>query len=69
LRTPALDAWRKELAAGQRTKTTFDALSRAACAEAAALEFANIPALAAAYRDDARRIILEAARQQHRGAA
>jgi len=64
--TPALDAWRQELAAGQRTRPRSTPCRVAACAEAAALEFANIPALAAAYRDDARRIIVEAARQQHR---
>lgn len=63
MRTPALDAWRKEIA-GQRAATTFDPLWRAACAEANALEFAFIPALAASCMDDARRIILDAARRQ-----
>jgi hypothetical protein len=67
-RTPALDLWRQELAAGQRTTTTFDPLWRAACAEAAALEFASIPELAQAYLADARRIIREAVREQQRGA-
>ena len=58
--TPALDAWRAELAAGKRTRETFDALWRAACSEALALEFADIPALAEAYRTDARGIVREA---------
>ena len=33
-----LAVWRRELRAGQRTRTTFDATWRAACAEADALE-------------------------------
>ena len=69
MRTPALDAWRRELAAGERTKMTCDALWQAACEEANALEFAFIPELAASCRHAARRIVLEAARQQQRGAA
>jgi len=64
MRTPALDLWRKELAAGARTKTTFDVLWKAACLEAAALEFVSIPELAAAYLDDARRVILEAVKRR-----
>lgn len=64
MKTPALDLWRKELAAGARTTATFDALWKAACAEAAAREFANIPELADAYLRDARRIVLDAAKRQ-----
>jgi len=64
VKTPALDLWRKELAAGTRKKTNNDTLWRAACAEAAALEFASIPELAAAYLDDARRLILDAVRRE-----
>lgn len=63
MKTPALDLWRKELLAGARTKRTFDALWRAACCEAAALEFQRIPNLAAAYLEDARQIIRKAARE------
>ncbi len=36
--TPALRAWRAELAAGKRAPTTLDTLWRAACEEANALE-------------------------------
>jgi hypothetical protein len=38
LPTPSLDAWRRELAAGQRTLVTLDAVWRAACGEQHALE-------------------------------
>ena len=38
VRYPALARWRRELAAGERTITTFDPLWRAACAEAEQLE-------------------------------
>ena len=69
MRTPALDAWRRELAARERTKTTFDVLWRAACREATALEFAAIPQLAASCLADAKRIILAARRQQRQAAA
>ena len=37
-RSPALDTWRAELAAGKRTRYTFDALWQAACAEMNAAE-------------------------------
>ncbi len=59
--TPALTAWRQELAAGKRTVTTFDPLWRAACEEMSALE-APTPELAATYFREARRIIRAAAR-------
>ena len=36
--TPALDAWRAELAAGRRTRTDYDVLWRAASCEQQALE-------------------------------
>jgi len=54
--TPALDAWRRELQAGQRTRCSFDWLWRAACEEMNALE-APTPALAASYFRHARRIV------------
>lgn len=68
MKTPALTAWRREIAAGERTPHTLDALWRAACAEQRGLEFvaAGLPLLAETARDEARRIIkravLEAAR-------
>lgn len=52
------------MAAGERTRETFDVLWRAACLERSALEFAGIPQLAHAYLEDARRLILGAAKQQ-----
>jgi hypothetical protein len=61
IRTPALDTWRRELATGQRTRTTFDALWRAACAEMAALE-APVPEIRDSCLAEARRII-ESARK------
>lgn len=54
--TPALDAWRRELAAGTRTPTTFDWLWRAACEELNALE-APTPALAASHLREAHSIV------------
>ena len=69
MNTPALRAWREELRRGERTPATFDALWRAACEEANALEFASIPELAACFQREARRIILEAAKQQRGEAA
>jgi len=68
--TPALTAWRAELAAGERTPTTFDALWRAACEEANALEAhaAGLPGLAVAFLVDAREIIHDEIERQ-RGAA
>ena len=44
--TPALTAWRRELARGARTVATFDALWRAACWEARGDEDARVTALA-----------------------
>ena len=56
--TPALDAWRAELARGERSRTTFDPLFRAACEELNALE---APAeLRPGYLTRARRIITAA---------
>jgi len=69
MRTPALDTWRAELAAGQRTPYDFDPLFRAACREADALGFQSIPQLAEACLRDARKIIAAAAREQQRGSA
>ena len=65
MKTPALTAWRREIAAGERTTTTFDALWRAACAEQTALEYLEmgLPLLAETARDEARRIIKRAARE------
>jgi len=59
-RSPALDVWRKELAAGLRTATTFDPLWRAACWEAAAKEADSSQQLdlAGRLRREARDIIL-----------
>lgn len=62
IHTPALDAWRRELATGQRTRTTFDALWRAACAEMAARE-APVPEIRESCLAEARRII-ESARKE-----
>ena len=61
---PALEAWRRELAAGVRTATTFDPLWRAACREQRALDYATFPAIAARYRREAAEIIRTAARMQ-----
>lgn len=60
IKTPALDAWRRELAAGQRTKYDFDPLWRAACRESDALDLQSIPRLAEVGLRDARRIIRNA---------
>jgi hypothetical protein len=67
--TPVLTTWRRELAAGRRTPLTFDPLWRAACAEVWALEHATVPKTAAAFRREARTIILDAARRATVGAA
>ncbi len=61
---PALDAWRAELAWGERTPTTLDALYRAACAEANAREFEGIPALWRGFMEESRTIIAEAIREE-----
>jgi len=60
-RTPSLDLWRRELADGKRTRTTYDPLQKAACDEASALEQPT-PELAESYLERARRIIRDAAR-------
>ncbi len=56
--TPALDAWRTELARGERTRTTFDPLFRASCEELNALEAPS--ELRPGYLARARRIITAA---------
>lgn len=63
MKTPALDAWRHELATGVRSATTFDALWEAAAAEMQAVEALQngLPALADRRGADARRIIEAAA--------
>ena len=68
VRTPALDAWRLEWVRGERTRTTFDALWRAACCEQNAIEASadGLHDAAAGYLRDAARIIREAADQQRR---
>ena len=68
LRTPALDAWRRELAAGERTATTFDALWRAACEDMNALEAgrAGLIGTSARCRREAQEIIRRAAREAAR---
>ncbi len=65
MRTPALTAWRQEIAAGERSQTTFDALWDAACAEMSALEFdaQGLLGLAASCQRDAQRIVRSAARR------
>jgi hypothetical protein len=62
--SPALTEWRRQLAAGERTTHTFDALWRAACAEAGAEEHERdgLPAIAASLRREAGRIVRTAAR-------
>ena len=64
MKTPALDAWRRELVSRKRTKFTFDALWRAACAEANALEFPGIATLAEKCQADARQIVSDASRKR-----
>ncbi len=65
-RYPALEAWQEELREGKRTRETFDALWRAACTEANAREFENIPGLHQRLMSDARKIIEQALREQTR---
>lgn len=57
--TPALAAWRAELAVGKRTAYTFDPLWRAACSEMNALEAeaAGLPEIGAGYRREALEIL------------
>ena len=63
---PALVAWERELQRGERTTTTFDVLHAAACREANAKEFENIPQLHRTNMQEAARIIREAARRVKR---
>ena len=56
--TPALRAWWAELAAGTRTRTTFDALHAAACAEQSGLDALAWGLDDAAARDFARAVEL-----------
>ncbi len=65
--TPALDAWRAELRRSERTKTTFDPLWSAACAEQWAVDLARYPQLAEGFRRDAVKILRDAAACQRRG--
>ncbi len=67
-RTPALDAWRRELAENKRTTYTFDALWRAACEDMNALE-APTPELRAKSLENARRILADAVKRQGSTAA
>ncbi len=62
MKTPALDLWRRELKAGARTPTTFDALWKAACLEMNAIESQGAPRIAAAYRAEALAVLRAAAR-------
>ena len=65
-RYPALEAWREEIRAGERSVRDFDALWRAACCEQWAADFVawGLPHIALAFREDAKRIVLDAAREQ-----
>ena len=63
MRTPALDAWRRELALGLRTPLTFDALWEAACAEAEALDHRDVPTVARSCLRDAHQIIRRAIKE------
>ena len=56
---PALAAWRRELAAGERTPTTFDPLHAAACLEMSALEHDadGIAEVAVSYRREAAHLL------------
>ena len=62
-RSPALALWRRELAAGLRSPTTFDDLWRAASAEQLAedLEAQGLPANALSRRREAAEVIRRAA--------
>lgn len=58
----ALREWRRQLAAGERTRLTFDPLFYAACAEMNARDYLRVGVLGAAndYRRQAARLIVEA---------
>lgn len=64
--SPALRAWRRELADRQRTPVTFDALWRAASREQLAMEAEadGLAELARSYRREAARILGDAAQEQ-----
>ena len=70
-RFPALALWHDELDAGVRTPTTFDALYRAACAEADAREFygMRIPELGDRSMAQSREIIRQAGPNFAKGSA
>ena len=62
--TPALDEWRRELAAGVRTLHTFDALWRAACEEMNALDaLRDCPDHVPGYSSAAQGIVRDALRE------
>jgi hypothetical protein len=63
---PALVEWLGELRTGERSRTDFDALYQAACREQWAADFAawGLPDIAQQFREDAMRIILDAAKRQ-----
>jgi hypothetical protein len=58
----ALSEWQSEVARGKRRKTEIDALTRAACKEAAAREALKngLPSLANQYRMEAAEIVVKA---------
>jgi hypothetical protein len=62
----ALGAWYREMAAGQRSASTFDPLWRAACLETEAQEWESmgLASIGAKCRQEARVIIALAAREQ-----
>lgn len=62
MRTPALDAWRRELRNGERTRHTFDPLWRAACLEANARD--SYPELRDHWFIAAERVLWDAVKQE-----
>ncbi len=66
---PALEAWRRELKDGERDKHQHDPLWRAACYQATAQEFADVPSIHDGCLRDAQDIIVEAAREQREATA
>jgi hypothetical protein len=65
-RYPALTAWWRERKSGERTTATRDPLWEAACREANARDFADIPELHDACMRDAKAIIGKALQEQQR---
>ena len=65
-RYPALAEWQRQVAAGERSRTDFDGLWRAACCEQWAYDFAawGLPEIAASFRRDALEIIEREAKAQ-----